>query len=417
MRIPPSLLRIAVVGSLVGLLVTAGLATFAGPPEGTLVPNVPRGSDFLSFWAGAVVLDEAPERLYDHTLLWQRMRDATSSTIRFQNLYPPTLYQAFRPLLSLEYATAARLHLIAGVLLLALGQWLLVLACPTLGVGRRLTWAAIAVSPVAYMNVLTGQLAGVWLVLVAGGVLLILRGKPVVGGLVLALLWTKISVAAAVAAALFLCGQWAALGAMAAWGILLLGGSLALDGTVPWHAWIDLMTGERMKNLFQVPQRQLTLSALVGWPLEETGIGPLAKRAGTAVGVGLAILLSARARRTPVTDARWPLRFGLVLSAMLLGLPHLVEYDGSLHGIGLLASAPLLARARRPRLGLGLLVACFATPVLHPAYAAVGVSVSALLLLGWLLWAASEDKEAAHADEHGEGHVVEGEVLGRVGAP
>ncbi|MCO4773014.1 MAG: DUF2029 domain-containing protein [Deltaproteobacteria bacterium] len=387
-------LRPLVALSAIGLLVTQLLCMFGGPPAGTLVKGVPRASDFLSFWGGAKALHTwDPASLYDHRLLWTIMHSAAPTRIAFDNLYPPPLYQAFELFLPLSYPAGGRLHLalMTGAMVGAMA--LLVRAVPVVAqADRRVLFGALAVSPVVYMNLLTGQLGGVWLCLLAGGVLLLRDGKAVVGGAVLGLLCVKPSVAAAVAAALALTGQGAALGGFVLGGATLLGGSLALDGTVPWRAWIELMTGDHLRNYGQVPQRQITLAGLVSWPMGERNIASLGSRIGTACGLVLALWLSRRAWRLTPSDPRWPLRFGLVLSAMLLALPHLVDYDTGLHGIGLLASAALLRGARRRTLGIGLLLAAFVTPVMHSGYELLHISGGALVLVLWLIWAALEDR-------------------------
>ncbi len=388
-------LRYPILMSALGLLGTLLFSMFAGPPEGTLVPNVPRGSDFLSFWTGGVVLARWDvTRLYDHTFLWRLMPSIAPTNLRFDNLYPPPLYQAFETLVPLGYVPAARLYLAVTTAWMVGAMGLLVRAVPEVEVpDRRLLWGALAVGPVVYMNLLTGQLSGVWVSLLMGGVLLLRAGRPLLGGLVLGVLCVKPSVGAAVAAALVLTGQAGGITGFVLAGVAILGGSIVLDGIAPWQGWIDLMTGSHLRDYGQVPQRQVTLSALVSWPLGDTRVGSSWSRLGTGVGLLLALWLAPRAWRLPPGDPAWPLRFGLVVSAMLLALPHLVDYDTGLHGLGLLASVTLLAEAKRRTLGVALLLAAFITPVLHSAYEPLGVSGGALVLLLWLLWAAWEDAD------------------------
>ncbi len=382
-----------------GLLVALLLSMFGGPPAGTIVQNVPRGADFLSFWGGATVLAERdPAALYDHPLLWKLEQDAAPTTIRFQNLYPPPIYQAVALLRPLGFTTAARLHLVLMTAWMLAALALLVRAAPTVAVpDRRWTWGLLAVAPLVYTNLLTGQLGGVWLSLLIGGVLLLRRGAPVLGGVVLGVLCAKPSLGAAVAASLLLTSQWAALSGFALGGAAVLGLSLAADGIAPWQAWVEMMTGGRAGDFFVVPQRQLTLGSLLAFPLRDLGWAKPAHRVGIGAGLLAATLLARRAR-IPVDEPRWPLRFGLVLSAMLLALPHMVDYDLGMHGLALLCSASLVPQARRPRLGIALLCAVFFTPILHGAYRPLELAGGAMWLVLWLAWASSEERAARGAE-------------------
>ena len=393
-------LRIPILISALGLLVALGTATLGGPPTGTLIDNVPRGADFLSFWGGAKTLATwDPAKLYDHSLLWKVMQSSAPSTLRFRNMYPPPLYQAFELVLPLGYATAARLHLVAMLVWMAGALALVLRAVPRVqNTDRRWLLALLVVSPLVYTNLLTGQLGGVWLSLLAGGVLLLQAGRPLLAGAVLGLLCVKPSIGACVAGTLVLTGQLRAFNGFVLGGAALLGGSLALDGVIPWRAWVDLARSESTQELFPVPQRQLTLAPLLCWPLQGTVFAAWAARAGTLLSIGAAVVLSLRAR-IPASDPRWPLRFGLVLSAMLLGLPHLVDYDLGMHSLALLASPALLERSRHPQLGIALLFGIFFTPVLHSGYKLIGVTGGGLLLTAWLLWASLEDSRQNRATE------------------
>jgi len=385
-------LRIPILLSALGVLVALFIAAVLGPEGGTTVDNVPRAADFLSFWGGAKVLALwDPSRLYDHPFLWKVMQGSAPSNIKFQNLYPPPLYQAVRPLLPLGYHHAAQLHLVAMTAWSAGAFALLVRATPAGTLPRRWVWALLCVSPVVYSNLLTGQLGGVWLSILAGGVILLRSGRPVLGGAILGLLCIKPSLGAAVAAALLLGGQGSALLGFALGGALLLGGSLALDGVTPWRAWAGMMLGDRLGNLFPVPERQLTLSALLAFPFKGSELQTLAQRLGTGLGLAGALALSVRARIDP-SDPRWPLRFGMTLSAMLLALPHMVDYDVGMHAVGLLASVGLLRGAARPRWGIAALAAVFFTPVLHWAYKPLHLAGGGLVLAAWLVWAAIEER-------------------------
>ena len=390
----PPLLRGAIPVALLGLLVTLLLMLFGGSdPAGSIREGVPRGSDFLSFWGGSTMLiEDRGDQLYDHPELWKRELAATPSRIRFHNLYPPPVYQAMEPLARLPYPTGARLHLVLMLALLLGATRGLMAVSPPLPGDRRLWLGALAVLPVVFMNTTTGQLAGVWLLLLVGGVALMRSGRPGWGGAVLGLLCMKPSIGAAVAGALLLTGQVSALLGFGLAGASLLGASIALDGTAPWLAWFEMMTGDNPRSFFSVPHRQLTLRGLLAGPFRDTDLAPPLSLLAMALGAGMALLSAPAAWGVERSDPRWTLRFGLVLSALLLALPHLVEYDQGLHALGVLGSVPLLASAQRPRLGLALLAFVFLSPVLHEVGRALHVALAALALLGWWWWAWSEDR-------------------------
>ncbi len=91
--------------------------------------------------------------------------------------------------------------------------------------------------------------------------------------------------------------------------------------------------------------------------------------------------------------AGWPLRAGLVLSALLLSLPHMMDYDAALHGLLLLAALPL-ARGRER----WLLALAFADPLLGEAARTLHVALIPAILLAVTVrfgWAARGEAAGA----------------------
>ena len=379
-------LRILLVLSFLTMIVVIGVSAFGGVGTASVRPGVPKGADFLAFYTGAAVLEAGHgDRLYDRAMYRTTQDSIAPARVKYYAVYPPPLYQTTRALLPLGYERAVQLFLIGQWLLIGLGAYLIATAVPELGPWRWAATGLLAASPFAFMNTLTGQGAGFWFALLGGGVLLLRRRRPLAAGIVLGLLCAKPSLALAVAGCLTLTGQWRALAGFALGGAALLGGSMALGGVEPWIAWVEWMRGPVPGSFWPIPERQMTWRTLLGWPLRSHGlrasIGPSA--AGLAL---LAGVLLAR-RRPAVTDARWPLRTGLVLSVLLLGLPHMIEYDLGMHAVLSLGIAAAV-RTAPSRTGIAVLVLLWIAPALFPISTLLHVALGPLILTAAVLWGA-----------------------------
>ena len=88
-----------------------------------------------------------------------------------------------------------------------------------------------------------------------------------------------------------------------------------------------------------------------------------------------------------MTDARWPLRTGLVLSVLLLGLPHMIEYDLGMHAVLSLGIAAAV-RTAPSRTGIAVLVLLWIAPALFPISTLLHVALGPLILTAAVLWGA-----------------------------
>ncbi len=371
------------------VLVVLGVSMFGGPGSQSVRKGVPKAADFLAFYTGGTILTQGNgERLYDRGFYRLTQDGIAESNVKYYAVYPPPLYVAMATVQRLSYQRAAQLHLISQTLLVALAAWLLVSAVPELGADRWSAFGLLAASPFAVMNTLTGQGAGFWLCLLAGGVLLIRKGRPLLGGLVLGLLCAKPSLGLAVVGFLLFTGQWRAFLGFGFGGAALLAGSLLLYGPAPWIAWIEWMRGPTPGGFWPMPERQVTWRALVGWPLRATELRHFIMPSVLLAGLLASVALARRAWRMPATDPRWPLHAGLVLSVMLLCLPHMMEYDVGMHSLAMLGML-LLLQESPSRTEIALLALAWLAPVLFPLSTMLGVALGPLALtvaLGWAAW-------------------------------
>lgn len=342
---------------------------------------MPKGADFVAFWtAGALLADGEPQAVYSPRGIQDGQREFYPGRWRYRGLYPPPIYQVMQAASPLGYLRGAQVYLLLGAALIGLGAWLLVVA---LGLGppaRGLAVLAAATGPFAVMALLTGQNAGIWLTLLGGGILLMRRGRGLAAGLVLGLLCAKPQFGAVVAAWLVLTGQGRALLGFVLGGAALVAVSVAWGGTEPWIAWLDFATGDHLTTFAPLPYRSISLPALVtlplrGWP----GAVPLS-RALSGLGLVSALVLARGAFQLVPADARWPLRAGLVLSALLLSLPHMMEYDLGMHGLLLLAALPL-ARGRVGWLLAAVLLSPLLTEVAHHTHVPLAPLLLAALVV------------------------------------
>lgn len=393
-----ALIALAALGA-IGLATTACVTAFGGEGAPGVNPRWPRGADFLGFWAGGLMLDEGrADELYDVTRFRARQQQVFSRHRGHRPLYPPPLYQLCEPFAAVPFPTAVAIHLLWMPILMLLGMVALARGSPLPERERTLAAALLAVGPIAYLGVLTGQFAGMWLLLFGAGVLLMARDRPGLGGLVLGLLCAKPTLGMALAIWLVATRQWRCLLGFIGGGALLVTGSVAIGGVEPWMGWLEMMTGGTLSggNYWDVPERDLTMRSLIGWRFRRT------PQAGaiSMVAIGLAWLLAADVARctwrTPPGSEARHLGVFATLSACLFALPHLLGYDSGFHvPAGLASAAWLLAgRAHRPRVGACLVVAAFIAPSLSPVSKLITFDLGALIVLCWIAWMADEVRRA-----------------------
>ena len=233
--------------------------------------GVPLGGDLIAFWTGARILADdggATELYHRPRVLAELSRAFPERPPLYRLAYPPPVYQATSALLPLGYRWAAALQVVAMALLFGVGALGLAESSPTLAKRRLAAWALLAAGPAMVMTTVTGQLSGVWFVLLGGAVLAWSRGHRMGAGLLLGLLCAKPTLAAPVALALLIAGQgWALLGFVLGGGLLLVA-SLPVGGVGPWVAYLEMMrdTPDLTQRMWLHPARQFTLRTLLALP-------------------------------------------------------------------------------------------------------------------------------------------------------
>jgi hypothetical protein len=386
----------------VGLTVSALATALGGEGAPGVNPRYPRGADFLGFWAGGLMLDEGrADQLYDVARFRRRQQQVFSGHRGHRPLYPPPLYQLCAPLAGVPFPTAVAVHLLWMPWLVLLAAWALARGSPLPVADRRLATVALAVGPIGYLGVLTGQFAGLWLLLFGLGVLLLSRDRPVAGGLVLGLLCAKPTLGLALVAWLVATRQWRTLGGFVTGGALLLAVSLAAGGATAWLGWLELMTGGSLSGgqYWDVPERDLTMRSLVGWRFRKTPAAGAVSIVTMAAAWVLVAELAWTTWRAPAGSTARGLGTFATLSACLFALPHLLGYDSGLHAPAFLASVARVrsGEARLPRLGTGLLVAAFIAPALSPLSKQITFGLGALIVLLWILWMRNEVRGASRS--------------------
>ncbi len=396
-----SRLLLAVV--LVVFVGVVGIFAFAGADPGGPQPRRQRGMDLIHYWVAGTLLDGgAAAQLYDA----ERYKPEYQALYperppRYPVGYPPPIYQLFAlPQPALAYVVGAKLllGLLAGLHLVGSG---LVVAAAHVARERREAALAMAIGlPGAVSSVMSGQLAGLWVLSLGGGWWLRSRGRPGAAGLALALLWMKPTLAVPVGAAFLLLGELRLLGGLVLGGAAVLAASLAAPGGVEaWAAYLGRLSdpGDLLGDFWIFWHRQATLRTLVA------GLAPSKAAAigfgwvGAALGVAAAVAI---ARRSPAANAgSSDLHAGAVLSWCLLAAPHLLEYDLGLHLFGMVASAAWLAagRARFPRAGAGAIAFAWGAGAYVLVNRSAHVNLTALAVLLWAVWMAVEVELAARA--------------------
>lgn len=396
------MIRTALAVAVAAHLVLLGVMMWGGTDPAGPRPSVQRGVDFLHCWAGGAILadpDRGPAKLYDSRTFKRAQRAAFDIRRPYPVAYPPPLYQACAALIPWGYAPAARVWTAVMPILWGLGLALIIACVPGLTESARGTALGVGlVSPTLFMNTATGQSAGIWMLLLGGGLLAWKRGRPVLGGLLLGLICAKPGLAAPIALTLALTRQGRTFGGFVAGGTLLVAGSAAIDGAGVWLDWFELIRGGALGEMMVVPHRHHTIAALLSFPVRKTELAPVMKQIGPLVGLGLTLWTVRRAGPLRASDEHAGLRFGAVLSMALLASPHVIGYDTGAHAPAFLGAALLLHRreARRPRIGAAVLLLAFLAPVTFPLGWELEFSFAALFVLAWAAWLTTELPQPLH---------------------
>ncbi|MEK7265927.1 MAG: glycosyltransferase family 87 protein, partial [Pseudomonadota bacterium] len=217
------------------LYLMRGEAMFALPDQISGVHN----EDFLAFWrAGVMSLNGEASSVYNTAAFLAPLPEAAAG-LRFLN--PPHFLLALAPLGLLPYGAAKFLFLILNLLSLAALAKLITDAAPRLQNRYAAVFFLLVFSPAMFASLLVMQIGPFVALLLAGG-LLLARRRPIVAGLLLALLTMKPQFG--LMAPLFLAaqGNWRAIIATVIWTAALCLGATMAFGVELWAAFLKSLS-------------------------------------------------------------------------------------------------------------------------------------------------------------------------------
>jgi Glycosyltransferase family 87 len=154
-----------------------------------------RGRDFIAFYTAGLIVNEGRyERLYDQDYFLTvqvTLASVTDERPRHFSLYPPPMLLLFGLMARLPYDFALWIWWLAQAGAIAAAGWLLLKDLPLAPVWRRTVIVAfLAFAPVLDVFV-NGQMSGFWLLILTAGLYLRRHGYTYSGGMLLALLALK----------------------------------------------------------------------------------------------------------------------------------------------------------------------------------------------------------------------------------
>jgi hypothetical protein len=272
----------------------------------------------------------------------------------------------------------------------------LIWSCLLYGWYALLVWRLVAdprhrcfllLAPGVAVNLFFGQNGVLSLVFMGGGVLL-LKSRPILGGVLLGLMAYKPQLAL-LAPLVLICGrQWRALAAAAASQIALVGLSVAVMGVDPWIGFLHKVTHPAIvlssSSDWRAVPSIMTFARTIG----------LDGQSSMVFHWSIAALAAGAAMWTWWRTKDALTRLGILAAATLLVTPYLRAYDLAL---AVLSIAVLLARAQPTILEKTIIFAAWLLPVylmFAPPQIQFGPLVSAALLIILLRRAFSKEAGA-----------------------
>ena len=338
-------------------------------PDGTMV-----GRDFLNAWAGGqLVVHGQVDRIYSVQAYIGELRALLGHAIGFHAFsYPPTLLLFLWPLGLIGYVPAFLLWI--GFT----GAAFLMAARPYLAKAGLPVWLA-ALLPASMMNVWAGHhgfvLAALWL-----GAFAALPKRPVLAGLLIALLTLKPHMGVLIPLLLLLRLEWRATAAAIAGTLALVAASLLVFGWSAWASYFEVTAGVQVGLLTDgagLFLRMMPTPYVSLWTAGSTIAAAVLVQLLFAV-AAVAILVRAALRDTP-----WAQLGMMAATATFLVLPYAFNYDMGVVGI---AAAMLLYGEERELTPIERLFSllALAAPVAVLALNPMGLPILPVALLGFL---------------------------------
>lgn len=361
------------------VLVTISLIPIASDlknADGLILPQgVMIGRDFLNAWAaGQLTVQGQIGTIYSIDGYLQALGQLIGHPIDFHAFsYPPTLLLFLWPLGLLGYLPALVIW-IAGTI-----TALLLAARPYLARKGLPLWIP-ALLPASIVNIWAGHhgfvLAALWLAAFA-----VIPRRPLVAGLLIALLTLKPHMGLLIPLLLILRREWGTFGAAALGTLAIAAISVAAFGFQPWIDYVQATAPMQTALLAQggVMYLQMMPTPYVSFWVTTYSVPFAIAMHAMFAGAALTVLVRGALRDTP-----WPELGLMAATATFLVLPYAFNYDMVVVGL----SAAILLYGHGSRLGpIDRLVTLLAlgTPILVLMTNGAGIPLLPFALLGFLL--------------------------------
>jgi alpha-1,2-mannosyltransferase len=331
------------------------------------------GRDFLNCWVGANLAFHGPvSRVWSPDYM-RAARALTGLPLGTHNFsYPPPLLLFIWPLALLPYLPALL------VWLGATGAAFLAAARPYFE-KAKLPWWTAALIPAVLINIWAGHhgfvLAALWLAAFA-----FVGKRPVLAGILIALLTLKPHMGVLIPLVLLLRRQWTAIGVAAAATLVLVLVSGLLFG---WQAWAGYWTWTAHLQADMLLRTDPLFFQFMPTAYVSVWLATGSFAAAVAAQIILGLAAVAVVVRASLSDIRWPLLGLLTATATFLVLPYAFNYDMGV--VGLSAAILLFGEGKRLHWA-GRIVALFAfgTPILVLGANYERIPLLPLLLLAFL---------------------------------
>lgn len=371
--------RLRIYSLLMGGLCAAGMIGWVALSDGLIDRNgKPLGTDFSSFYAaGSLVLEGKAGEVYDAATHYAREQQLFGpDTPYYAWLYPPFFLFVAAPLALLPYWLALAVWQ-ASSFALYLAVIGTILRRVRRGTDVWLWLPAAAAFPAVFVNLGHGQngflTAGLF-----GAALCMLHVRPVIAGILFAMLAYKPQFALVIPLALLAAGQWRAIAAATLAVAGLVAATTLVFGLDIW--WAFAASTEMSRKL-------LLEQGEVGFEKLQSAFAAVRMWGGS---VALAYAVQTALSLTVIAGAAWAWRVpgdaaikaAVLVLATLLASPHTLDYDLMLLGpaIAFMASAGLATGFRSYE--ISLLSLAWVTPLLARSIAgATGFPLGLLITL------------------------------------
>jgi hypothetical protein len=310
-----------------GLVILLANTVFGDLP--TTVSGQTLLPDYLAHWTGGRLLyTGAIDRLYDPHVQARIQQNAVGGH-PLVSLYvaPPFIALLYAPLAALPYTLSCGVWTVISVALIVASFGLLRPMLPLLGQRYwRPTMVLVAASHPMLELVGSGQDSALSLFILVCGTRLLIAGRDVIAGALLAFGLLKPQMFILVPVVLLFRKRWSALTTWVLTALGLAGVSVALVGPAGIRSWIDLILTPEYQNIIQVDHawKMQGISSLLA-SVAPSGIAKSAEYVGVGIAaaiVGAFLHNLARHRGRPELEV-WSFTF---LTTALIS-PHLAIYD------------------------------------------------------------------------------------------